>query len=66
MTTAYFPSQEAAASRSRNFSAWLKRFAVITKRPTRREEAIAAYLERHQHDLSPALWIELERRRLIP
>jgi hypothetical protein len=65
MTTAYFPSQE-AFSRSGNFSAWLKRCAVITKRPTRREEAIAAYLEGHQHDLSPALWIELERRLLIP
>jgi hypothetical protein len=30
------------------------------------EDTIAAFLERHHHDLPPALWIELERRRMIP
>jgi hypothetical protein len=65
--TAYSPSQDAPARTSRNTSVWHKFLAVITDGPTPRvEDAIAAYLDRHQHDLPPALWIELERRRLIP
>jgi hypothetical protein len=64
--TAYSPSQQAPARPSRN-SVWHKFLAVIIDGPTpRAEDAIAAYLHRHQDDLPAALWIELERRRLIP
>ena len=67
MTSAYLSSQEAAASRRVNFSAWFKRFAFIANGPMPKpEDTIAAFLERHHHDLPPALWIELERRRMIP
>ena len=63
--TAYVPLQEAPAVEQRNRSLWHQLFATITERPTpRAEDAITAYLHRHQHDLPPALWIELERRRL--
>jgi hypothetical protein len=62
--TAY--SQEAPARTSRYVSAWHRLLAVITDGPApSAEEAIAAYLHRHQDDLSPALWIELERRHLL-
>ena len=64
-TTPYFPPQEAPAVGQRNRSVWHQFFATITERPTpKAEDAITAYLHRHQHDLPPALWIELERRRL--
>ena len=67
MTSAYLSSQEAAASRSGSFAAWFKRFALIVNGPMPKpEDTIAAFLERHHHDLPPALWIELERRRMIP
>jgi hypothetical protein len=66
--TSYFPSQEAPAGAPPcNHSMWRKLFATITEGPTpRAEDAIAAFLHKHQHDLAPALWIELERRRLGP
>ena len=61
----YCPSGEAPAPR--NLSLWHKLFAIITEGPTpKAEDAIADYLYRHQRDLPPALWIELERRRLVP
>jgi hypothetical protein len=64
-TTAY--SQEAPTRTSRYISAWHRLLAVITDGPTpTAEDAIAAYLHRHQDDLSPALWIEFERRHLLP
>jgi hypothetical protein len=66
MTTAY-SSQEAGARRSGNFAAWFKCFALIANGPMPKpEDTIAAFLDRHHHDLPPALWIELERRRMIP
>jgi len=66
MMTSYFPLQEAPAVKPRSQSVWRQFFSNITDGPTpRAEDAIAAYLHRHQHDLPAALWIELERRRLI-
>jgi len=65
--TSYFPSQEAPPGPSCNHSKWRKFFATMTEGPTpRAQDAIAAFLHNHQHDLAPALWIELERRRLAP
>jgi hypothetical protein len=61
-----FPLQEAPAVKPRSQSVWRQFLSNITDGPTpRAEDAIAAYLHRHQHDLPAALWIELERRRLI-
>ena len=38
-------------------------FAKVFAEPKREaEDEVAEYLERHQHDLPPALRIELERR----
>jgi hypothetical protein len=66
--TADFPSQDPPPARtSRNTSVWRKLFAVVTDGPTpTAEDVIAAYLHCHQNDVPPALWIELERRRLMP
>jgi hypothetical protein len=65
--TSYFRSQEAPTGPPCNHSMWRKLFAAMTEGPTpRAEDAIAAFLHKHQHDLAPALWIELERRRLAP
>jgi hypothetical protein len=51
----------------RNLSVWHKLFAIIADGPTpKAEDVITDYLDRHQRDLPPALWIELERRRLVP
>ncbi len=53
---------EAPAVR-RGLSVWRRFFTGVLAEPTRRaEDEIAEYLERHQHDLPPALRIELERR----
>jgi hypothetical protein len=42
---------------------WRRFFTkVLTEPPRRAEDEIAEYVERHQHDLPPALRIELERR----
>jgi hypothetical protein len=44
-------------------SMWRRFFTkVLTEPPRRAEDEIAEYVERHQHDLPPALRIELERR----
>jgi hypothetical protein len=60
----YFPPQETPVGQ-RNHSVCCQLVATITDRPTpRAEDAITAYLHRHRRDLPPALWIELERRRL--
>ena len=64
--TAHAPSQEAPAGPPYNHSMWRKLFATMTGPTPRAEDAIAAFLHKHQHDLAPALWIELERRRLAP
>ena len=65
--TACFSFQEAPVGKSHNMSVWHKLLGIVTDGPTpTTEDAIAAYLHHHQHDLPPALWIELERRRLIP
>lgn len=68
MTMTYFPSQDAPPDgTSRKTSVWHKLLAAVTYGPTPTgNDVIAAYLDRHQNDLPPALWIELERRRLIP
>jgi hypothetical protein len=55
-------SLEAPAVR-RVVSVWRRFLATVLAEPTRKaEDEIAEYLERHQHDLPPALRIELERR----
>ena len=55
-------SLEAPAVR-RGVSVWRRFFTKVLTEPTRRaEDEIAEYVERHQHDLPPALRIELERR----
>jgi hypothetical protein len=60
-------SLEAPAVRQGNFSVWRRFFATVLAGPTRKaEDEIAEYLERHQHDLPPALRIELERRNMSP
>ena len=65
-STAYVPLQETSAASWCNRYAWSKFFAAIAKGPTpSAQDAMAAYLHRHQHDLPPAVWIELERRRLF-
>ena len=53
---------EAPAVR-RGISVWRRFLTSVLAEPTRKsEDEIAEYLERHQHDLSPSLRIELERR----
>ena len=60
------PGQETPAATVRNHSVWKQLFAVFTESPTpRAQDAITAYLDRHQHDLSPVLRIELERCRVL-
>jgi hypothetical protein len=55
-------SLEAPAVR-RGISVWHRFFTKVLAEPARRaEDEIAEYLERHRHDLPPALRIELERR----
>jgi len=59
---ASFLSLEAPAVRG-GISMWRRFFTkVLTEPPRRAEDEIAEYVERHQHDLPPALRIELERR----
>ena len=61
--TACMSSLEARATKPGNCSVWRQFFATVLAAPTRKaEDEIAAYLERHQHDLPPMLRIELERR----
>ena len=65
--TSYCSSEKAPAVASRNLSVWHKLFAIVSEGPTPRAEDVNAdYLYRHQRDLPPALWVELERRRLVP
>jgi hypothetical protein len=65
--TSYSSSDEEPSVASHNLSVWHKLFAIIAEGPTpRAEDAIADYLYHHQRDLPAALWIELERRRLVP
>jgi hypothetical protein len=60
-------SLEAPAVRRGDFSAWRRFFATVFAGPKRKaEDEITEYLERHQHDLPPALRIELERRSMSP
>jgi hypothetical protein len=55
---------EAPAMRRGKFAVWRCFFATVLAGPMpKAEDEIAEYLERHQHDLPPALRIELERRR---
>ncbi len=54
---------EAPAMVGRNPSLWRQVIdTVIVGPPRTAADEIAEYLARHQHDLSPTLWIELERR----
>ena len=47
----------------RDRSVWREIIDTVMEGPPRTAaDEIAEYLERHQYDLSPALWIELERR----
>ena len=51
-------SLEALAVR-RGISVWCRFFTRVLAEPTRNaEDEIAEYLERHQHDLPPALRVE--------
>jgi hypothetical protein len=51
----------------RGISVWRRFFTRVLAGPTpKAEDEIAEYLERHQHDLPPALRIELERRSMSP
>jgi hypothetical protein len=60
---AFSSSQEAPAVERGELSVWRQFVATVLSGPTRNaEDEIAEYLERHQHDLPPALRIELERR----
>ena len=60
------PGQEMPAATVRNQSVWRQFFAGFTGSPTpRAQDAITAYLDRHQHDLPPVLRIELERCRML-
>ena len=48
-------------------SVWRHFFTRMLAGPMpKAEDEIAEYLERHQHDLPPALRIELERRSMAP
>jgi hypothetical protein len=59
-------SLEAHAVR-RRISVWRRFFTSMLAGPTpKAEDEIGEYLERHQHDLPPALRIELERRSMAP
>jgi len=58
-------SLEAPAVTRGDFSVWRRLVTTVLAGPTRKaEDEIAEYLELHQHDLPPALRIELERRRM--
>jgi hypothetical protein len=65
---AFTSSLEAPGMRRGDFSVWRRFVATVLAGPATRkaEDEIAEYLERHQHDLPPALRIELERRRMGP
>jgi hypothetical protein len=41
---------------------WRRLFPTVLAAKT--EDELAEYLERHQRDLPPELWIELERHRM--
>jgi len=65
-TTAYVPAIERPASSCERHT-WRKFFAAVFCGPDcRTDSQIARYLESHAHDLPPAVWIELERRRMGP
>ncbi len=60
--TAYFAALDASAAVRSNGSVWRQLVQAVTKGPTRgAQDEVADYLQRHQHDMSPALRIELER-----
>jgi len=57
------PARVEAPAVRRGISVWRRFFTRVLTGPTSTaENEIAEHLERHQHDLSPALRIELERR----
>jgi len=65
-TTPCSPGQEMPAATVGNHSVWKQLFAVFTGSSTpTAQDAITAYLDRHQHDLPPVLRIELERCRML-
>jgi hypothetical protein len=60
---AFFSSLQVPAVRRGDFSVWWRRlFPTVLAAKT--EDELAEYLERHQRDLPPELWIELERHRM--
>jgi hypothetical protein len=60
------PGQEIPAATVGSHSVWKQFVAVFTgSRTPRAQDAITAYLDRHQHDLPPVLRIELERCRVL-
>jgi hypothetical protein len=64
--TAYFAALDASAAVRSKRSVWRQFFQAVIQGPTRGiQDEVADYLGRHQHDLSPALRIELERCRFF-
>ena len=62
--TAGVTSLDAPATVRRDGSIWHRLYdTMIQSRPRNAQDEIAKYLENHQYDLPPELWIELERRR---
>jgi hypothetical protein len=67
MTASLASPDPAPATRRRNRSVWRQFFDAVTEsRAWEPGDEVAAYLQRHRHDLPPQVWIELERRRLGP
>ncbi len=65
-STAPFASPDASAVARRTRSVWRRFFQAVMEGPTRgAQDEIADYLQRHQHNLTPALRIELERCRMF-
>ena len=61
MSVTEFVEPPTIVGRSR--SVWQEIIDTVVARPPRTAaDEIAEYLARHQYDLSPTLWIELERR----
>jgi hypothetical protein len=57
------PASSSSLEAPADISVWRRLFTKVLAEPARKaEDEIAEYLERHQHDLPPALRIELERR----
>jgi len=67
MTAAPFSALGAPAVETHKMTAWRRFFTAVFTTPMHQvDHEVAEYLARHQHDLPPALRIELERRWMGP